>query len=419
MTFEEALRSGRSRIAWLGIFERKGNYLLSLEELRNEVPPSDETYLGIREIPVNKIIGSESRSQDFSFDYYPVHQWMEPRWKGVQSYLLSPGSEERITVYEYGGKYFVRDGNHRVSVAKTNKIDFLTAEVTKLNIPVQVPDYLKRTEVDLFRAKYELHQACGLFDILPEEEFSIKSPENWRFLKRELLVYNKSWFERKHGREPDSNKELIESWYINLYKNAISHIREHSLTYLYPNKAETDIFCDIIRLWNSYDDPDSIWFQEIFDMHRKRAEKRFWYKRLLQGAGRFIQGYRRSAEDERRLFLQYSQLDRLIPDYRLPEGKKKWYRYLRYQLLWDEFKAVKKRIGRVPYLQELTPQWYNNLFLPSIEAYENTNTTLTFPKFYQRFISCLGKKKACSPYGHKAEEIRKKAEHYAADLENS
>ena len=49
----------------------KNNNLLSLYEVTSIIKPKSETYLGMRTIPVKKIIGSEGRYHDFSSAFYP------------------------------------------------------------------------------------------------------------------------------------------------------------------------------------------------------------------------------------------------------------------------------------------------------------------------------------------------------------
>ena len=43
-----------------------------------------------------------------------------------------------ISLYEVGGLYFVRDGNHRVSVAKAQGIDFIDADVVSLQSEIKL-----------------------------------------------------------------------------------------------------------------------------------------------------------------------------------------------------------------------------------------------------------------------------------------
>ena len=124
--FSRVMRAGRRNVFFLG-FKRRNNLLLSLNDLMEIAKPRSESYLGVREIRVEDIIGTEDRSEDFSFAFLPLKQNMASRWTRVRDLLLDGEIPETIKVIEYGGYYFVRDGNHRVSVAKTHGIDFMDA----------------------------------------------------------------------------------------------------------------------------------------------------------------------------------------------------------------------------------------------------------------------------------------------------
>ena len=100
----------------------------------NIFQPLGESYVGDKEIRVSKIIGSEDRSSDFTEGFLPAKAWMSNRWIAVWQLMNQGTLEEPIDVMEYGGVYFVRDGNHRVSVAKYFKQEYIRAKVTKLKL---------------------------------------------------------------------------------------------------------------------------------------------------------------------------------------------------------------------------------------------------------------------------------------------
>ena len=52
----------------------------------------------------------------------------------IKDIILPP-----IKVYELGGLYFVRDGNHRVSVAKSKGVEFIDAEIVSLQSEIRLP----------------------------------------------------------------------------------------------------------------------------------------------------------------------------------------------------------------------------------------------------------------------------------------
>ena len=111
----------------------KNTDLLSLYEVTKIIKPKKETYLGMQTIPVNKIIGSEGRYRDFSSAFYPKKEMLRNRWTSIDRARMDDIVLPTISVYSLGGNYFVRDGNHRVSVAKSMGVEFIDAEVVELD----------------------------------------------------------------------------------------------------------------------------------------------------------------------------------------------------------------------------------------------------------------------------------------------
>ncbi|HRZ90992.1 MAG TPA: transcriptional regulator, partial [Spirochaetia bacterium] len=115
-----------------GFLDPSRSRLLSLEEVRSVLRPEGETYLGMQAVPLDRIVGSEGRYRDFNRHFLPRFDHLRPRWVRVdvahyKDVILPP-----IRLYEIGGLYFVRDGNHRVSVARMQRSVCIDAEVTSL-----------------------------------------------------------------------------------------------------------------------------------------------------------------------------------------------------------------------------------------------------------------------------------------------
>jgi len=107
--------------------------LLSFTDVKDILRPSDESYRGIRPVRIDSIVGSEGRYNDFTRSFLPRHRHMRGRWTRVGAARYEEIGLPAIRLYEIGGAYFVRDGNHRVSVAKTAGVEFIDAEVTSLS----------------------------------------------------------------------------------------------------------------------------------------------------------------------------------------------------------------------------------------------------------------------------------------------
>lgn len=99
--------------------------MISLKAVRNLIKTQSETYIGMKVIPINKIVGSEGRYKDFDNQFFPKRSIIRERWEHVDEAVIKDIVLPPIKVYELGGLYFVRDGNHRVSVAKAKGVEFI------------------------------------------------------------------------------------------------------------------------------------------------------------------------------------------------------------------------------------------------------------------------------------------------------
>ncbi len=108
------------------------NDLLPYEAVRELVAPSAESYVGLQSIPIDRIVGSERRSSEFDRDFLPRREFVRRRWQSIDIAHYESKPLPAIRVFEMGGVYFVRDGNHRVSVAHSQKWSFIDAEVVRV-----------------------------------------------------------------------------------------------------------------------------------------------------------------------------------------------------------------------------------------------------------------------------------------------
>jgi hypothetical protein len=74
--------------------------------------------LGVLPIPLHKIRGSENRHADFDNHFHPTQERTRSRWMGIATAAALGTTLPPIEVIQVGDEYFVRDGHHRVSVAR-------------------------------------------------------------------------------------------------------------------------------------------------------------------------------------------------------------------------------------------------------------------------------------------------------------
>lgn len=379
--FQRLLRAGVTRTS---PFTGRNGLILDLSTLTRTVPPESERSGKIEDVRVDLIIGTEGRSQDYSEGFYPRHGWMAARWITIYQLMHGDGIGEPLHLIEYGGYYFVRDGNHRVSVARHTGIEFLTAQVTHFHIPIKLPSYLNRKNVDVFFEKYRLHQRTGLFDIVDEKKFHVHLPQTWKRLEKEVYGSSRAWFVRHHGREPESDEELIRPW-MGFYEITVEHIRQRALMMLFPGYRETDVFVELIDYWNSYENPDQYWVGEMYTRFEREFRRRHFFRSLLQIIKIRISRLFATAEDQKRLFLFSTRIREMVPEFRPPLAGKRFFSVCYRQI----FLLSSGKVGGLPVkhpgLDDIAELWYARYYKPVVETYRAFLFPVPFERYYIRF----------------------------------
>ena len=145
--------------------------LLCFDDVRQQLRTTgEEVERGLQEIPLDKIVGSVGRYKDFTRSFMPKRDSDEERWAQVKAATLDMTGYPPIEVYQMGDAYFVKDGNHRVSVARQLGTETISAYVTevKTQLPLGADD--DPNEV-LCKARYaKFLELTGLSELRPEAD---------------------------------------------------------------------------------------------------------------------------------------------------------------------------------------------------------------------------------------------------------
>ncbi len=107
-------------------------HLLSFEEAKGALALWTQAYRGMRTVEVEKITGSVGRCRDFAGSFLPLKKSMGQRWGRIDRAYHRGDELPAVSLYKIGEAYFVKDGNHRVSVAKYHGVIEIDAEVVEL-----------------------------------------------------------------------------------------------------------------------------------------------------------------------------------------------------------------------------------------------------------------------------------------------
>lgn len=104
-------------------------YLRNLQEDTRDTVIASRRYLGLRTVPIRAIVGSESRSQDFDRGFRPLKVSGQDRWLNIAAAYLAGIGLPPVELIQLGDVFYVRDGHHRISVAKAFNQEHIDAEV--------------------------------------------------------------------------------------------------------------------------------------------------------------------------------------------------------------------------------------------------------------------------------------------------
>jgi hypothetical protein len=131
----------RQKTFWRDLRSKLGhhsNQLLAFDRMREGFALEGEHSLGLQTISLDNIVGSEGRSHDFDRAFFPRDNRTRERWVSIDEAYYQGVSLPPIDLLKVGERYVVRDGNHRISVARTRNQEFIDAYVTELELSMLV-----------------------------------------------------------------------------------------------------------------------------------------------------------------------------------------------------------------------------------------------------------------------------------------
>lgn len=127
--FERLHRQGLYRRLWSGVTGRRYT-LLNLHDVHKHATIDTRSYAGVRLVAIDQIRGSEGRCSDFDADFRPLKCHNQRRWVGIALARQQDVALPLVELIQIGDIYYVRDGHHRISVARMLGQREIEAEVT-------------------------------------------------------------------------------------------------------------------------------------------------------------------------------------------------------------------------------------------------------------------------------------------------
>ncbi len=251
VSFQANMREGisqfqtaRMRGFWQEMFlhlRGKSPELLSFEDIRTRLRLREESYRGLLDVPIDKIIGSVGRYRDFTANFLPRSGKMMERWSRVYAQANSLTGLPPIELYKIGDTYFVRDGNHRVSVARQMGSTTIQAHVTELPTSIDIHPGMTEEEIGVAAAYAAFLEETGLPASRPHHQSMLLS-ESSRYADLLGHIYIHQAFLRQVDKRDVPFEEAAANWYDNIYRPAVTLIRKYQMLKYFDDRTEADLF---------------------------------------------------------------------------------------------------------------------------------------------------------------------------------
>lgn len=223
----------------------RSDRLLSFSEVSEQLRTGAAADIGLHQIPLDAIVGSVGRYADFTRSFLPRRESAQERWTRVRAAFPRVEDIPPITVFQIGDAYFVLDGNHRVSVARSLGATHIPAQVTVVESRAPLSAGAEQDEL-ICQAQYAAFlEETALDELRPGADLTVTAPGQYRLL-REQIEQHKQWLLRQEEREVAAS-EAAARWYDAIYQPVVAAIRRRGILRHFPGRTETDLYVWVVR----------------------------------------------------------------------------------------------------------------------------------------------------------------------------
>jgi hypothetical protein len=219
------------------------NHILPFEEVVRALGRIGERRLGEQPIPLDSIVGTVDRSREFDRSFRPTSPRVRERWQRINLAQRKGQALPPIDVYRIGELHFVKDGHHRVSVARAFGHRDINAYVTEVLTQVGADRKIRLKDLPL-----KSHQRLFFerVPLPPEQRRGIHLSDEWRYAALAEAV--EAWgFRVMQARGQGlSRGEVAEAWFRDEYEPVVEMLREADL--IPKGTSDTEAYMKVAHL---------------------------------------------------------------------------------------------------------------------------------------------------------------------------
>lgn len=214
--------------------------LLPYHEVREKLRGMEKSGARLQDIPLEAIVGSVGRYHEFTRSFLPKQSSSQRRWAKVMAETLGLSGLPPIEVYQIGDAYFVKDGNHRVSVARQLGNPTIEAYVTQVKTRVPLKPDTKPDDL-IIKAEYvQFLEQTSLDRLRPESDFTATKPGAYPALLEHIEIHR--YYMGLNQERHIPYQEAVEHWFDHVYQPVTRIIKEQGILRDFPRRTETDLY---------------------------------------------------------------------------------------------------------------------------------------------------------------------------------
>jgi hypothetical protein len=383
--FERAYRKAfwRKVAAWL---TKEPNTLLPFYDVRERMPIKGQHYIGLQQVPIERIVGSLGRYRDFDRAFLPKQSHTRHRWVNIDRAHYEQVDLPPVELYKMGEIYFVKDGNHRVSVAREWEQEYIDAYVIEILVPVPLTPDMDADDLELQKelAIFLEQTKLNVFD--PDVAITSRNPEQYAILLEHISFHH--WLLAEQRQQEVSFQEAAISWYTNVYQPLVAVIEEQDILRVFPKLSVTDLYLWLVKyLWHL----SVIYREESIDrvIPEGDAEDKAVEKLVEEVPRRSVVRLVKALKDtdwvvgfilqqERYTFLQRTRLMELRPEAQIDMTVIGQYDIIEKHIAVHRWFLGEQRKSEVS-IGEAAASWYDKIYMPLIQLIRQQRILEKFP----------------------------------------
>jgi hypothetical protein len=202
------------------------SHMLPFDEVVAALGATSRVDLGEQVIDLDSIVGTVDRRRgEFDRDFRPS-PGTRGRWERIAEARKRGEAMPPIDVFRIGDLHFVRDGHHRVSVARALKEKDINARVIDVRTKLGAGRELQMSDLPLKRHERVFHERVPL---PPEQRRRIELSDEWRYAQLATLVEGWGYRVSLERERVIPRRELAQLWFTEEYEPVVDALREAGL----------------------------------------------------------------------------------------------------------------------------------------------------------------------------------------------